>query len=514
MSIGSKWVFRNKDDHGTVIRIKARLVALGFSQEEGIDYNETFAPVARMESIGIFLAYETYMNFIIFHMDVKSAFQNGKVKEEAYVKQLPSFKSSEFPDYVCKLDKALYGLEQAPKISVQSKRILPHSCEENLHVPEGCMLVVRGKLVCWSAKKQQSMDMPLLKLNMLLLLDVLQLSDESANIQRHLELWCIFVVDLPKPPSHEQEPRLVKESIIKFTVKTGNTPLSFNFKTFVQTTRLYYNNGQYEALPLMEVMKADLLKLGLYNEKSGRVLGGNKSSTDQLNSSQQMIVYSLLTRAKIDIGDIILNYLVTSLIDKPKKKYVAYPRFLSCVLKHLLGLRNSPPKDGTRKSKLLPKGNTTDPKDSEGNKQPADKGFPFTSDERMANYILCLRDHLESSKEKKHKKSNQSPGRSDSGSSSCFETFKTYDNYVPVTERVLERNLQGFSKIITQFKTDHIEGINKILTNFKEVQDAVKEDLALNKKVLEAAEAYTKNSSTLLKLLNLVKDLEFLVSKN
>ncbi|GKA75886.1 zinc finger, CCHC-type containing protein, partial [Tanacetum coccineum] len=124
------------------------------------------------------------------------------------------------------------------------------------------------------------------------------------------------------------------------------------------------------------------------------------------------------------------------------------------------------------------------------------------------------KDHLESSKEKKHKKSNQSPGRSDSRSSSCFETFKTYDNYVPVTERVLARNLQGFSEIITQFKTDHIEGINKILTNFKEVQDAVKEDLALNKKVLEAAEAYTKNSSTLLKLLNLATIQSDLASLN
>ncbi|GKB05820.1 retrovirus-related pol polyprotein from transposon TNT 1-94 [Tanacetum coccineum] len=72
-------------------------------------------PVARMEAIRIFLAFATYMNFIVFQMDVKSAFLNGKIKEEVYVKQPPSFKSSEFPDYVCKLDKALYGLKQAHK---------------------------------------------------------------------------------------------------------------------------------------------------------------------------------------------------------------------------------------------------------------------------------------------------------------------------------------------------------------------------------------------------------------
>ncbi|GKC23938.1 retrovirus-related pol polyprotein from transposon TNT 1-94, partial [Tanacetum coccineum] len=98
IAIGSKWVFRNKkDEHRIVIKNKARLVAQGYSQEEGIDYDETFAPVARMEAIRIFLAFATYMNFII------------------YVKQPLGFESSEFPDYVCKLDKALYGLKQAPR---------------------------------------------------------------------------------------------------------------------------------------------------------------------------------------------------------------------------------------------------------------------------------------------------------------------------------------------------------------------------------------------------------------
>ncbi|GKA89350.1 retrovirus-related pol polyprotein from transposon TNT 1-94, partial [Tanacetum coccineum] len=84
-------------------------------QEEGIDYDETFAPMARMEAIRIFLAFATYINFKVYQMDVKSAFLNGKLKEEVYVKQPPGFESSEFPDYVCKLDKALYGLKQAPR---------------------------------------------------------------------------------------------------------------------------------------------------------------------------------------------------------------------------------------------------------------------------------------------------------------------------------------------------------------------------------------------------------------
>nr|GEW98721.1 retrovirus-related Pol polyprotein from transposon TNT 1-94 [Tanacetum cinerariifolium] len=116
IGIGSKWVFRTKkDEHGTTIKNKARLVAQGYSQKEEIDYDETFAPVLRMEAIRIFLAFATYMNFKVYQIDVKSAFLNGKAKEEVYVKKPPYFESSEFPDYVYKLDKALYGLKQAPR---------------------------------------------------------------------------------------------------------------------------------------------------------------------------------------------------------------------------------------------------------------------------------------------------------------------------------------------------------------------------------------------------------------
>ncbi|GKD19311.1 retrovirus-related pol polyprotein from transposon TNT 1-94, partial [Tanacetum coccineum] len=114
--IALKWVFRNKrDETGIVIKNKARLVAQGYNQQEGIDYDETFALVARLEVIRIFLAFSTYMNFIVYQMDVKSAFLNGKLKEEVYVKQPLDFESSEFPNHVFKLDKALYRLKQAPR---------------------------------------------------------------------------------------------------------------------------------------------------------------------------------------------------------------------------------------------------------------------------------------------------------------------------------------------------------------------------------------------------------------
>nr|GEY52727.1 retrovirus-related Pol polyprotein from transposon TNT 1-94 [Tanacetum cinerariifolium] len=92
---------------------KARLVAQGYSQEEGINYDETFTPVTRMEAIRIFLAYATYMHFIVFQMDVKSVYLNGQLKEEVYMKQTHGFECSEFLDLFYKLDKAVYGLKQA-----------------------------------------------------------------------------------------------------------------------------------------------------------------------------------------------------------------------------------------------------------------------------------------------------------------------------------------------------------------------------------------------------------------
>ncbi|GJW45577.1 putative ribonuclease H-like domain-containing protein [Tanacetum coccineum] len=111
--IGSKWAFRNKkDERGIVIRNKARLVAQGYTQEEGIDYDEVFASVARIEAISLFLAYALFKDFMVYQMDVKSAFLYGK---EVYVCQPPGFEDPDFPNRVYKVEKALYGLHQAPR---------------------------------------------------------------------------------------------------------------------------------------------------------------------------------------------------------------------------------------------------------------------------------------------------------------------------------------------------------------------------------------------------------------
>jgi hypothetical protein len=113
---GTKWVLRNKqDEHGVVTRNKSRLVAKGYAQVAGLDFEEAFAPVARLESIRILLAYAAYHSFKLFQMDVKSAFLNWPIKEEVYVEQPPGFEDDRYPNHVYNLSKALYGLKQAPR---------------------------------------------------------------------------------------------------------------------------------------------------------------------------------------------------------------------------------------------------------------------------------------------------------------------------------------------------------------------------------------------------------------
>jgi hypothetical protein len=114
--VGTKWVFHNKqDEHVVVTRNKARLVAKGYSQVEGLDFDEIFAPIARLKSIRMLLAYATHHGFKLYQMDIKSAFLNGPIKEEVYVEQPPGFESEEHPNHAYQLHKVLYGLKQAPR---------------------------------------------------------------------------------------------------------------------------------------------------------------------------------------------------------------------------------------------------------------------------------------------------------------------------------------------------------------------------------------------------------------
>jgi hypothetical protein len=114
--IGTKWVFKNKQgEGGEVVRNKARLVAQGFSQVEGLDFGETFAPMSRLKAIRILLAFFASKGFKLYQMDVKNAFLNCVIHEEGYIWQPLGFKNPKYLDRVYKLSKALYGLKQVPR---------------------------------------------------------------------------------------------------------------------------------------------------------------------------------------------------------------------------------------------------------------------------------------------------------------------------------------------------------------------------------------------------------------
>nr|GFB42691.1 retrovirus-related Pol polyprotein from transposon TNT 1-94 [Tanacetum cinerariifolium] len=116
MIIALKWIYKVKlDEYGDVLKNKAQLVAKGYRQEEGIDFEESFAPVAHIEAIRIFIANATSRNMTVYHMDVKTAFLNGDLKEEVYVSQPEGFVDPDHPTHVYRLKKAQYGLKKAPR---------------------------------------------------------------------------------------------------------------------------------------------------------------------------------------------------------------------------------------------------------------------------------------------------------------------------------------------------------------------------------------------------------------
>ncbi|GJT70769.1 retrovirus-related pol polyprotein from transposon TNT 1-94 [Tanacetum coccineum] len=436
--IEPKKVFKNKKDElGTVIRNKARLVTQGFSQEEEINYDETFAPVARMEAIRFFLAFAIYMNFKVFQLDVKSAFLNGKLKEEVYVKQPPGFESSEFPDYVCKLDRALYGPKQALK-----------ECAQDLILKD---TQTQTMLVAIWTKKAPQVLVNCLKANWF------------VEVKRNTSQWLcpLLKVEDPNPPTNEYEAHPLKEFIIKFTVKNGQMLLTLDYKTFCETTGLDYNKGDYVAHPSLKVVKVELAKIAI-NE--ALVLGGNHSSTKQLNLIQHLIVFSLLTGTKIDIGEIVFIDLVTRLRAKSRQIYVSYPRFVSCDLEELLEMFEA----GEEMDEAILQ--------SANEETQTPHSIETSTEEPISTEHQSPLPHKDDLESLNAKKSTDYPDASDSVSSLCSETFKPFDNYILVTAGVL---------------------------------NAAKEDSALNKKVLEAAEAYIKNSTNLTELLTLVKNFYF-----
>nr|GEW77365.1 retrovirus-related Pol polyprotein from transposon TNT 1-94 [Tanacetum cinerariifolium]GEW79590.1 retrovirus-related Pol polyprotein from transposon TNT 1-94 [Tanacetum cinerariifolium] len=154
-----KWLWKNKSDaENIVIQNKSCLVAKGYKQEEGIDFKESFAPVARLEAVRMFVAFVAHKNITIFQMDVKTAFLNGPLKEEVYVSQLDGFVDTDFPDHVYRLKKALYGLKQALRdfgFELIAYSDVDHArCKGDFKSTSGSLQFLGENLMSYSSKKQ------------------------------------------------------------------------------------------------------------------------------------------------------------------------------------------------------------------------------------------------------------------------------------------------------------------------------------------------------------------------
>ncbi|GJV78472.1 retrovirus-related pol polyprotein from transposon TNT 1-94 [Tanacetum coccineum] len=165
--INMKWLWKNKhDEENTVIHNKAHLVAKGCNQQKGIDFKESFAPVARLEAVRLFVAYVTHKSFPVYQMDVKIAFLNGPLKEEVYINQPDRFVDLHHPNKVYHLKKALYGLKQALKewydeLSnfLVSKGFSKGCLDTRKSTYGGIQFLCGDKLFNWSSKNQDYTSM-------------------------------------------------------------------------------------------------------------------------------------------------------------------------------------------------------------------------------------------------------------------------------------------------------------------------------------------------------------------
>nr|GEV46424.1 hypothetical protein [Tanacetum cinerariifolium] len=301
---GSKWVFRNKRDKTEiVIKNKARLVAEGYNQQKGIDYDETFAPVARLEEIKIFLAFATYMNFIVYQMDVKSAFFNGTdlngkaVNETQYRGMIRSLMylidsrpGIQFSTCLC----ARYQANPKESYLTAVKRIFRK-------ITLGACQLLGGKLLCWSAKKEQSVAMSSAEVEYVAVAgcyaNILWMKSQLTNYDIIYEKVTIFydntsaIAISNNPVLHSRTKHIdIRYHFIRDHVLKGDIELHF-----IPT--------QYQ---LVDIFTKPL-----------------KEST-----FKRLIV-------ELDYAKIIWDDLIHKLNKKTREKIVPYPRFISLILEHM-----------------------------------------------------------------------------------------------------------------------------------------------------------------------------------
>nr|GEW48785.1 hypothetical protein [Tanacetum cinerariifolium] len=555
IAIRSKWVFgKKKDEH-----------------------------VERMEAIRIFLAFATYMNFKVYQKDVKSAFLNGKLKEEVYVKQPHGFESSEFLDYVDKLDKALYGLKQAPKAcsSVKTPMVPPNNlgpdlagkpvnessymgmigslmyltatrlgfdlkgysdldyagCNMDKKITSCACQILGGKLVCWSAKKQQSVAMSLAEAEYVAAAwccaSIIWMKSQLSE-----EFWSI-VVDLdPFPSTDEPEKYPLKEFLIKFLILTRQRPLTLDFNTFYSSTGLDCNNGKDVDHPTPEVVKKELGKISinpsylyktpvlknsfpmawrilftfLIQDKKIRFLPPTLSNCN-FTKDPSKVTKIILTAHMIDMNNRKDSVSPASLVAKPKKR--KSQTVTSTLPKDITFMT---PDEGTAKTTPRPDGSHGD-KNSGGNKPPTNiEPQNLTDVDLSGTGAKYQEDQTQSSKLRYQSLTRIEVEPSYEGD---LDTQPMILSYVDVQAILLsedeaqesEEDILGDSEEMdgNPYSTinDLYKGLEFITWLLKEIINSVKDDPATNKKIKEASETLAKISTQTTEILSLVRSFDF-----
>nr|GEU81609.1 retrovirus-related Pol polyprotein from transposon TNT 1-94 [Tanacetum cinerariifolium] len=341
------WVFRNKkDETGIVIKNKARLVAQGYNQQEGIDYDETFSLVARLEAIRIFLAFTTYMNFSVYLMDVKSAFINGKLNEEVYVKQSLGFENNEFPNHVCKLDKAFYGLKQALRAWYETlstfltkHKFVRGKIDNTLFVYKTQTDVILVQIyvddiifgststkLCKQFSKIMTQRYEMSMMGVLTYFLRFQIKQSERGISINQEK---YVKDLLKKyETNPKESYLIAVKRIYRCLK-GTPSLGMWYPKCLDFNLKGYSNSDYAGCNMDRKTT-----LGGVRGDIGITTFRNAIKAQYLAHSSMYVLPPSMT--KVDYVKLIWENLIHKLNKKARENIVPYPRFISLLLEHIM----------------------------------------------------------------------------------------------------------------------------------------------------------------------------------
>nr|GEX95930.1 copia protein [Tanacetum cinerariifolium] len=338
-AIGTKWVFRyKKDERGIVVRNKARLVAQGHTQEERIDYKEVFAPVARIEAIRLFLACASFMSFMVYQMDVKSAFLYGTIKEEVYVCQPPGFEDPNHPNKVYKVVKSLYGLHQSLRAWYET--LVNYLLENDFQKGKIDQTpFIKRQKEGKSASTPIDTEKPLLK----------DLDGEDVDVHTYRSM----IGSLMYLTSSRLDIMFTLNDVTMLQALVDKKKVMITKATIREALQLDDEEG-VECLPNEEIF-AELAKIG-YEKPSTKLtfykaflssqwkflihiilqcMSAKRTSWNEFSSSMASAVICLSSGRKFNFSKYIFDSLVRNL-DSPAKFYM-YPRFLQLMIRKQVG---------------------------------------------------------------------------------------------------------------------------------------------------------------------------------